>query len=82
MNWVSFFIAIIQLAREIIQYAASKNADKNHAVDAVILMIKHAKQEVSDAHAAQDNLNIALGLHPDRLRANDGFKRDDGFKQP
>lgn len=76
MSWVSLFLALVKMVAAIGGYLREKQLLDAGTQRALAALLREQADEMQKAAAIREKLDADLAAHPDKLRDDDGFRRD------
>jgi len=76
MGWVGVLKLLLSLADQLASFMHDKQLMDAGAAKAVSASLKGALDEIQKATEARDRVRRGADAHPERLRDDDGFRRD------
>lgn len=77
MNWLGLVLAILAIARAILELVGQKRGADAAAAREALASLEKASARIQTAVQARAAVRDDLNRHPERLRDDDGFRRPD-----
>lgn len=76
MTWLSLIAALIGLATALVKWLSDRGDVANATAAAILKGLREADEAIAKARAARDLVRSDIERNPDRLRDDDGYRRD------
>ena len=76
MSWPAIIQTALGIITAVLGYLRERRLIDGALAQAVSSHLKGALDEIAKANAVRDSVRIGAAVHPERLRDDDGFRRD------
>jgi hypothetical protein len=76
MSWLALIQSALTIVAAVLSYLRERRLVDGAVAEAVNKHLQGALDDIAKANEARDSVRVDAALHPERLRDDDGFRRD------